>query len=56
MRQEVMAQCAQLAQFDEELYKVGFIVIFRGQSNECNELLCTLKDVWRDIKIVQLRI
>ena len=51
-----MAQCAQLAQFDEELYKVGFIVIFRGQSNECNELLCTLKDVWRDIKIVQLRI
>jgi seryl-tRNA synthetase len=45
MRQEVMAQCAQLAQFDEELYKVGFIVMFRGQSNECNELLCTLKDV-----------
>lgn len=25
MRKEVMAKCAQLAQFDEELYKVTFV-------------------------------
>ena len=24
MRKDIMAKCAQLAQFDEELYKVGF--------------------------------
>ena len=45
MRQEVMAQCAQLAQFDEELYKVRIILIFWRKSNECNELLRTLNNI-----------
>lgn len=34
MRQEVMAECAQLAQFDEELYKVSTIFIFHSHSFE----------------------
>lgn len=36
MRQEVMAECAQLAQFDEELYKVSTILMY---CRHCNELI-----------------
>ena len=45
MRQEVMAQCAQLAQFDEELYKVSIILMFYGGFDDCNELIRTLADL-----------
>ncbi|MBA0793225.1 hypothetical protein Gohar_017643 [Gossypium harknessii] len=33
MRKDVMAKCAQLAQFDEELYKVTFVDCFRDLSS-----------------------
>lgn len=33
MRKDVMAKCAQLAQFDEELYKVTFLDCFRDLSS-----------------------
>ncbi|MBA0677124.1 hypothetical protein Goari_018545 [Gossypium aridum] len=35
MRKDVMAKCAQLAQFDEELYKVTFVDCFRDLSSFC---------------------
>lgn len=31
VRKDFMAKCAQLAQFDEELYKVAFILVFEGK-------------------------
>lgn len=44
MRQEIMAECAQLSQFDDELYKVTGVMGWLGWAGYVGVIMCA---VWR---------